>query len=390
MAASADRRRARILDVVHELGTVRVADLAARLDMPTVTIRRDVAALAEAGRLRRSHGSVALPDPGAHGPAGPAGTVGGAGGAALLGAAGQGAAGVPDGRGRVIGMLVPTIGWYFDEIIDGARSAATAAGARLVLGISPHEARDDRGQIARTLESGVDGLLLTPNRLPDGPAEEEEEEEESDWLGDLPVPAVLVERRAAPGSAAAGLDAVGSDHRHGVLLALRHLAGLGHRSVLLAARRDTWTAHEVRAGYADAVRRLGLEPRPTLDLHHGGGPLARTDPERVADQLALGAEEGVRAVLVHDGRDAIQLPPLLRARGLRVPEDIALVSYDDAFAALTTPPLTAVAPPKRAVGAVALDLLLRRLGPADLPAHHIGLLPTLTVRSSCGALPGQD
>ncbi|MEU6238669.1 substrate-binding domain-containing protein [Kitasatospora sp. NPDC047058] len=384
MAATADHRRARILEVVHELGTVRVADLAARLGMPTVTVRRDVAALAEAGRLRRSHGSVALPEPGTDTPANATGAVGGAGAAALLGSTGQTATGVPDGRGRVIGMLVPAIGSYSDEIIDGARSAATAAGARLVLGISPAGAGDGRGQVARMLESGVDGLLLTPNGLPDGPADG------SDWLGGLPVPAVLVERRAAPGSAAAGLDAVGSDHRHGVLLALRHLAGLGHRSVLLAARQDTWTAHEVRAGYADAVRLLGLEPRPALDLHRSGGPPVPTDPERLADRLALAVEEGVRAALVHGDRDAIQLPPLLRARGLRVPEDLALVSYDDAFAALTTPPLTAVAPPRRAVGAVALDLLLRRLGPADLPAHHIGLLPTLAVRSSCGALPGQD
>ncbi|WP_406194624.1 substrate-binding domain-containing protein [Kitasatospora sp. NBC_01560] len=381
MAASADKRRARILEVVRELGTVRVADLATRLGMPTVTVRRDVATLADAGRLRRSHGSVTLPDAGA--PGGP----GGAGAHGTTTATGSDLAGraAPDGRGRVIGMLVPTVGSYFDEIIDGARSAATAAGARLVLGISPYEARDDRGQVARTLESGVDGLLLTPNWLPGGPAEE------GDWLRDLPVPSVLVERRAAPGSAAAELDAVGSDHRHGVLLALRHLAGLGHRSVLLAARHDTWTAHEVRAGYTEAVRILGLEPRPTLDLHHpGGGPLTPADPEWVADQLAVSAGEGVRAVLVHNDRDAIQLPPLLRARGLRVPEDIALISYDDVFAALTTPPLTAVAPPKRAVGAVALDLLLRRLSPSDLPAHHIALLPTLKVRASCGALPRQD
>ncbi|MBP0455197.1 DeoR/GlpR family transcriptional regulator [Kitasatospora sp. RG8] len=383
MAVSAENRRARILEVVRELGTVRVADLATRLDMPTVTVRRDVATLAEAGLLRRSHGSATLPDTGAAGSAG-GGLPGLAGPAGVTGAA-AGAAGVPDGRGRVIGMMVPTVGSYFDEIIEGARSAATAAGARLVLGISPYEARDDRGQVARTLESGVDGLLLTPNWLPGGPAEE------SDWLSGLPVPAVLVERRAAPGSAAAELDAVGSDHRHGVLLALRHLAGLGHRTVLLAARNDTWTAHEVRTGYAEAVRTLGLEARPPLDLHHpGSSPLTPTDPEWVADQLAIGAQEGVRAVLVHNDRDAIQLPPLLRARGLRVPEDIALVSYDDVFAALTTPPLTAVAPPKRAVGAVALDLLLRRLGPADLPAHHIGLLPTLKVRASCGALTPQD
>ncbi|MFJ8478399.1 substrate-binding domain-containing protein [Kitasatospora sp. NPDC094011] len=360
MAISAEERRARILDVVCELGSVRVTDLAERLGMPTVTVRRDVAALAESGPLQRSHGSVSLPQ----------GT-----------AAGHRR---PGGAGAVVGLLVPTVGSYFDEIIEGARSAATAAGARLVLGISPYEARDDRAQVERILGSGIDGLLFTPNWRP-GSANE------GDWLTKLPVPTVLVERRAAAGAVAADLDAVVSDHRHGVLLALRHLAALGHRSVLLAARNDTWTAHEVRAGYQEAARLLGLETHPVVEVHPWGtDPMAPADPEWLADRVAEHADQGVRAVLVHNDRDAIQLPPLLRTRGLRVPDDLALISYDDVFASLTTPPLTAVAPPKQAVGTVALDLLLRRLSTgADLPAHHIGLLPSLVVRSSCGAVPTQ-
>ncbi|MER8184752.1 substrate-binding domain-containing protein [Kitasatospora sp. NPDC094015] len=354
MTISAQERQARILEVVRDLGTVRVVDLAARLGIPAVTVRRDVATLAEAGRLHRSHGAVALPDSG--------------GGYARS-----------EGRDRVIGMLVPTVGSYFDEVIAGARSAAATAGARLVLGIAPYEARDDRAQVERLLESAVDGLLLTPNWHPG------RQPEEHDWLDDLPVPAVLVERQATPGGPGAELDAVASDHRHGVLLALRHLAGLGHRTVLLAARGDTWTAHQVRTGYAEAVRLLGLEAQPVVDMQRPGAPLAAPDPEWVADRIADAVGSGVRAVLVHNDQDAIQLPPLLRVRGLRVPDDVALISYDDVFAALAAPPLTAVAPPKRAVGAAALDLLLRRLRAGTaLPAHHLELLPTLKVRTSCG------
>ncbi|MER5864878.1 substrate-binding domain-containing protein [Kitasatospora sp. NPDC002040] len=353
MTISAEERRARITEAVRDLGTVRVVDLAARLGIPAVTVRRDIAALAESGRLNRSHGSVSLA------------------------AADSGApAGIADSE-RVIGMLVPTVGSYFDEVIAGARAAAGAAGARLVLGIAPYEAGNDREQVERLLESGVDGLLLTPNWQPGS------RPEQTAWLGDLPVPAVLVERRAAPESPGAELDSVSSDHRHGVLLALRHLAGLGHRSVLLAAREDTWTAHQVRTGYAEGTRLLGLAPQPVIDLHRpGGGP---ADPGSVADLIAAAARRGTRAVLVHNDQDAIQLPPLLRARGLDVPADVALISYDDVFAALAAPPLTAVAPPKRAVGGAALELLLRRLADrTGLPAHHIELLPGLKIRTSCG------
>ncbi|MFF4966172.1 substrate-binding domain-containing protein [Streptomyces sp. NPDC001037] len=349
MGLSADDRRARILEVVRDLGTIRVVDLASRIGLSAVTVRRDVAALSDSGLLHRSHGSVSSV------------------------AAGQAAASIP-GRERTIGMLVPTLGSYFDEVIAGARAAAAQAGARLVLGVAAYESADDRAQTEQLLDSKVDGLLLSPNWRPDT-------SEDDCWIRDLPVPTVLVERRAGIGDAAAELDSVSSDHRHGVLLALRHLASLGHRSVLLAARDDTWTAQQVRAGYADAVLQLGLAPQPVIGIRRYG-----VDPDELAGQIYDAAAEGVRAVLVHNDQDAIQLPPPLRARGLDVPKDIALISYDDVFAALAAPALTAVAPPKRAVGEAALNLLLRRLdsGSSAIPVHHLELLPSLKVRASCG------
>ncbi|MFI0924088.1 substrate-binding domain-containing protein [Streptomyces sp. NPDC021012] len=350
MAITAEQRRARILDAVRELGSVRVVDLAERIGSAPVTVRRDVAALADSGLLRRSHGTVSLPldfTP-------PSGAM---------------------ARGRVFGILVPSVGPYFDEVIAGARAAAQTAGVRLVLGITPYEAADDQVQVAQLLDAGLDGLLLTPNWVPGGDAGE------SAWLRELPVPAVLVERIAPPGSAAAELDSVGSDHAHGVLLALRHLLTSGHESVMLAAREDTWTAHQVRAGYAEAVRLLGIGRGTVIDIHRPG-----LDTETVASRIADAVtRDGVRAVLVHNDREAIRLAPLLRARGLRVPDDLAMISYDDVFAALAEPPLTAVAPPKRAVGSVAVEMMIRRLdaGP-DLPVHHVRLLPELKVRTSCG------
>ncbi|MEU6424020.1 substrate-binding domain-containing protein [Streptomyces spiralis] len=353
MSIAADERRTRILEIVRKLGTVRVTDLATRLDLPAVTVRRDVAALAEAGLVRRSHGSVSGPDE-------------------RTGAAAD---------ARTMGLIVPTVSHtvsqYFDEVIAGARAAASDAGAHLMLGISSYDPGADRTQAEQLLKSGAEGLMLTPNWLATT------DPEDRLWLNELPVPTVLVERRAAAGTPAAELDSVSSDHHHGVLLALRHLAALGHDTVALAARRDTWTALQVRGGYAEGCETLGLRPRPVIDIDDPA-----TAPESVTRQLAEAVDQGVRAALVHNDQDAIQLPALLRARGLSVPEDLALISYDDVFAALGAPPLTAVAPPKRAVGAAAVDLLLRRLrhGP-DLPVHRLELLPELKVRASCGGTP---
>ncbi len=344
MTVTATERRARILELVRAQGTLRVADLAARLGQPEVTVRRDVASMTEEGLLHRTHGAVSVPS--SHGS--------------------------PSSVGAV-GMLVPTAVKYFDEVIDGARAVAAAAGTRLILGIAPYESADDRSAARQLLESGAQGLLLTPNWPPDG------DSRDSAWMGDLSVPVVLAERAPTPGTPAAELDSVSSNHEHGVLIALRHLAALGHSSIALAARRDTWTAHDVRAGYATAVKILGLRKQPVVDI-------PSSNMEGVADQISDVIARGTRAVLVHNDDAAIQLTSLLRARGVRIPSDLALVSYDDVFATLADPPLTAVAPPKRAVGQVAMELLLRRLNRRDeLPTQHVSLLPSLKVRTSCGA-----
>ena len=91
------------------------------------------------------------------------------------------------------------------------------------------------------------------------------------------------------------------------------------------------------------------------------------------------SKAGVTAALIHSDEDAIVLVPKLQARGIRVPDDLALIAYDDEVAGLADVPLTAVAPPKRAVGEQAAKLLLQRLaerraGRPPTPRQHLELL----------------
>ncbi|POX52140.1 hypothetical protein C3489_18290 [Streptomyces sp. Ru71] len=92
----------------------------------------------------------------------------------------------------------------------------------------------------------------------------------------------------------------------------------------------------------------------------------------------------IDAALVHNDHDAIVLLQRLRARGVRVPDDCALVAYDDEVAALADVPLSAVAPPKRAVGVAAVDLIARRLAEPGRARHRVTILPELRVRGSSG------
>ncbi|MEV5674054.1 MULTISPECIES: substrate-binding domain-containing protein [unclassified Streptomyces] len=372
MRESAAERHDRLLELVRERGSARVSDLASQLGVSPVTIRRDVEDLAVRGLLDRVHGSVswpqdAVPPPGA---------------ATGPGATGPGGAGA--GSGLVLGMLAPSATYYFAEVIRGAHEAAARAGARLILRISDYRPEEDHARTEGLLAAGAEGMLVAPGwRRPGDPAAF------GDWITSLPVPTVLLERQPAAGSPLDALDRVCSDHGHGVLLAVRHLVDLGHGAPLLMARADSPTAVAVRSGYEEALRILGLRaPQDVID-----SVPAELAPEGFEDAV-LALRDAVRsgvatAALIHNDVDAIQVVQRLAELGVRVPDDLALIAYDDEVAALADTPLTAVAPPKREVGRHATELLVERLTRARgaggaAPRRHLTLLPELRVRSSCG------
>ncbi|CAM5656864.1 HTH-type transcriptional repressor PurR [Streptomyces avidinii] len=400
-----------MLEIVQARGSVRVADLAGELGVSPVTLRRDIEAMAARGEIRRMHGVISRVEAGRGGAAVAAGTAGpplsgtdragggrvsameGGGGSA---AGGEGASG---GSGLVVGMVVPTTEYYYADVVRGAREVVEARGARLTVGLTRYLPGEDRTQVDRLLSTGADGLLLTPNWDTGSPGPGE-----GAWTAELPVPTVLVERWAPPGHPAASLDRVASDHAHGAARAVQHLAGLGHRRIALASR-ETPTSARLRAGFEAAVAALGLEPAPAWPE---AGPGPRTEAEVFARALeylcAAVTEGGVTAALIHSDTDAIMLIPRLQARGVRVPEDLAVITYDDEVAGLADVPLSAVAPAKREVGARAAGLLLDRLAggghgrgqgsrpgePArgasgddaadEGPRQHLELLPRLIIR----------
>ncbi|MFC7262585.1 substrate-binding domain-containing protein [Streptomyces lutosisoli] len=357
MRLHVDQRHERVLELVRERGSLRVADLAAELGVSAVTLRRDVEALAAQGRVRRLHGAVVWP-----------------GDAATEAQTRQESA-----EGAVIGMIVPTTTNIFADIVRGAREAIGAQGGRLVLGMTGYVDSEDAVQAEHLIAGGAEGLLVAPSWFGGVPLGGQEK-----WLLECAVPAVLVERSAPAGNPAAGLDRVRTDRAHGAAVAVGHFASLGHHRIT-AVLQEGPHATQISAGYLAAVRSLGLD----VD---SGAPSVREhgDYEASIDYLVEAVEKrGVTAALVHSDEDAIVLVPKLQARGISVPEDLALIAYDDEVAGLSDVPLTAIAPPKRSVGELAAKLLLQRLaertsGRRPAPRQHLELLPELRIRSSCG------
>ncbi|GAA1366256.1 LacI family DNA-binding transcriptional regulator [Streptomyces beijiangensis] len=370
MRLHVDQRHDRVLEIVEQRGSLRVTELASELGVSSVTLRRDIEILARQGKVRRLHGTVLWPEATAAAPAPVAPPV---------------PVPVRSGEGIVVGMVVPSTDYYFADVVRGAREAVEARGGRLTIGLHRYLSGEDTAQSERLLATGVDGLLLTP-RWDGGEALAGE----GDWAGRLDVPVVLVERRAELSSPAAALDQVATDHAYGVGAAVRHLAGLGHRRIALAAQESP-TAAQLRSGHRAAVAALGLAEVPASPLDTVPSVSEADRFERTLDHLVDSvAHHGVTAVVVHSDADAVVLVPRLQSRGVKVPEELAVVAYDDEVADLAGLPLTAVAPPKRAVGAAAAGLLLDRIAElrdgarAPAPRRHVELLPELRVRASSG------
>ncbi|MDQ0792622.1 substrate-binding domain-containing protein [Streptomyces sp. B1I3] len=376
MREPVELRRKRILAVVHARGAVKVSALAAELDVSVVTLRRDVEELARAGKLRRGHG-VARPVGDAE-----ATTAARNGKPATRNGAAEGG---PAGDGGAIALVVPERHSYLYETLHGARTALAEAGVRIALHISPQPAGAERPQVEQALAGGARGLLIAPRWR-----SAVEEERDYGWLAEVGVPTVLMERRPRPGSALHALDSVCSDHWYGVHLAVDHLVSLGHRRIVLAARNDSPTARAIRVAFAEvAAGRPEVEEWSVVLSSPNAGPgsgLPAAAPEGHAPDLAgLLRERGFTAAVLHGDEDALMLVQRLAEGGIRVPQDLSVVAYDDVVAALGSPPLTAVAPPKAEIGRAAAELLLHRLGHPDGaagPVRRTELLPTLEVRGS--------
>jgi len=355
----AAQRHELILRAVRTHGTVRLRDLVELVGASAVTVRRDVTALADRGLVVRVHGGITMPRHAEPFPRGPQ----------------------PASAHPLVGLVAPSVEYYWPAVIQGAQTAVAAAGGRLLLRASSYDAAEDRRRVHELLDRGAQTLLVAPSTTGRAGVELLR------WLGAQSVPVVLVERLPPPELPTIALDAAVTDHAIGAGLAVRHLATLGHRRIGLVTSRQSPHGEAIRTGWATAVSSLSLPSGdvPALDVPPYGSPQWTRAVDEVIDEC-LAAD--VHAVLVHADREAIGVLERARDRGIGVPDDLAVVSYDDEVAAASDPPLTAVRPQKHQLGALAAELALARLAdPLDRPVHRVVLWPTLTVRESCGTKP---
>ncbi|MGK3948776.1 LacI family DNA-binding transcriptional regulator [Microbacterium sp. K2] len=281
------------------------------------------------------------------------------------------------GRSRSIGLVVPDIGNpFFAEVVRGAEDRAADAGMTVLLGNS--DERDER-QLAHLelfQEQRVNGVLLTP-------ATDDLTAVHRFAAGGMPV--VLVDREVEEGV----LPSVSVDDVEGGRLAAEHLLSSGRRR--LAFVGGPQSVQQV----ADRLRgvRLAVAAHPDASLEVFEQSALTVLQGRAAGEEIAARPEGSRPDAVFAANDLLAVG-LLQAfsfgSGIRVPEDIAMVGYDDIdFASATVVPLSSVRQPARLLGWTGVDLLLKELDGVEHD-RRVRFQPELVVReSSSVSIPGR-
>lgn len=348
-------RRDAISEWLARHGSAKVSELAQLTGSSPVSVRRDLAALEAQGVIRRLHGGAVLASSSGHLPH-PHATE------------------IHDDDVPVIGLVVPASGYYFASVLDGIRSAARDMRVRMVLAVSAYSGERERMQIARLVELGASGLIVTPSSTIDV------DERTFRDLVDVRIPAVIMEREV--NDELRRLDVVRSDHASGALEAFSYFAENGHRGTALISLAETPTIRPLSDGFRRAATLFDNARIETMRFARDPSDHHEAD-QFLEDALRQCVAIGATSAVVHTDVGAIEFAQIIQARGMQIPHDFSLIAYDDEVAAMADPPLDAIRPPKYAVGRQAVSLLHERMaGSGTAAPRHVTLLPELITRGS--------
>lgn len=282
-------------------------------------------------------------------------------------------------RTHAVGVVVTTIADPFSaEVVEGIERTASAHGYSVILAASNDEPEREIAAVEMLHSKRVDAIVITSSRV--GALHQ-------DRLGAAGVPVILLNNHSqqeVPNAYSVRVDDV-----HGGQLATGHLIGLGHRRIAHVAGPEGHTPSRERLdGYRRALEAAGLPFEPALVIPGNGRP----EGGEAALAALLALPKRPSAVFCYNDMTAIGLLRSAKASGVRVPQDLAVVGFDNIpFAAYVTPSLTTIAQPMLALGQRAMNMALALMGCE--PAGECGMTDVvlqgrLIVRESSGLEAG--
>lgn len=281
------------------------------------------------------------------------------------------AVGLVTKRTNTLGLLIPDIGnLFFSELAGGVEEAAQSAGYNVIFCDTGDDAAKDLSYIHVLCDRAVDGLVIA---MASGTGREEAARLTA-TIEERAIPAIFVDRTPQTGS----FPSVALNHRRGGYLATRHLLELGHVKIgCIMGPLRLQSAVERFEGYRQALQEANL-PFHQAFVFEG-------DYFRESGEYGMRAllKRGVSAVFCCNDMMAYGAYQAVRERGLRIPEDISVVGFDDIlFSQMLEVPLTTVRQPVRQIGREAGERLLARIGKDQQEIGAFTFEPELVVRRS--------
>jgi LacI family transcriptional regulator len=267
-------------------------------------------------------------------------------------------------KAEMIGLVIADVeNPFFTEMVRAIEDAAYSLGYRVLLCNTDENVEKQRSYLGVMAAERVLGVILAPSD-PDA--------EEIGELLDLGIPLVAFDRAAGDARA----DSVTADNVEAGRVATRHLLEAGHERIALISSPEVVTGVERLAGYEEVMRLAGLRPRSVSGFSRIEGGMAATE-ELLADA------DPPTALVAGNGLMGMGMLKALRARGLAIPQQLALVMFDDPFwSEITDPPVTALAQPVRQMAECVIELLVDRLNMGREEPRHVVFDFELRVRAS--------
>jgi LacI family transcriptional regulator len=280
------------------------------------------------------------------------------------------------GRSQIIGVVVPGLdNGYIGEIVRGIDEELARVNYDLML-YTTHRRLGKEGQYVSAIANGLaDGLLLIVPLVPD---------EILKALPQIDFPHVMIDQ-SEPSNTSMVVDAT---NWQGAYDGTSYLIGLGHRRIgHITGTPELTSAGERIDGYRAALRDHGIAYDAQLvvegDFYHGGGMAGAA--------ALLDLPERPTAIFAANDLSALGAMEVIRAHGLRMPEDMSVLGFDDIpHAQIAYPKLTTVRQPLAQMGRVAVRLLLDQIEQPGRPTRRVTLATELVIRDSCAPAPGAE
>lgn len=259
---------------------------------------------------------------------------------------------------------------YFIEIVRGISNTTNSLGYRLMISIVSAEIEEKSAYIQIIKEGSIDGLFLLDVRLRDERILELKREN---------FPFVVIGRDFI----SKGVSYVDPDDTNGACQAVRHLASLGHKKIaFINGHSDYMVSFDRLEGYRKALAEAELSYNPNLVRHSG---FTQESGYRMMKGI-INDSSDFTALFTASDLMAMGAMKAIKEKGLGIPEDIAVVGFDDIpAAAFADPPLTTVRQPICDIGALAAKILIGIVEGKRVNEKHIIMPTQLIIRKSCGS-----